>query len=515
MSLSSGKRKAFFSLFDQENAVSYAKQLVALGWEIIASSETFSLLKEHNVPVKNISDFLEVRKSYPFPPTLHPSLELFLTTDQGDTVDFVYITNYPLSEGNDVGGHTILALAAKGKRIVVFNKEDMERVIKELQNSNNEIPDSLRQELINKAFTKIAKHYQSLLPDSKNMQGSKIIIGEKAMTLLEGENPYQVPCELFKTDDSDAMALPNFEQLCGELPCYTNMADFDSILQTLCLAAEAFCKYYQKVPYIVVAAKHGNPCGLAIDWEEPRLAVKNALLGNPSAIFGGEVITNFSINEKIAELLVFSVEREKLLGSPKWSLDLIIASDFDQTAIEILKSQKRLKIFKNNALTRPRLSKLNWSYRMVRGGFLRQPPNNYVLNFEEIDLEVSSAVSDSIDSLIIAWATAWSSAHGGNEVALAKNRMLLAAGGGPATIDSCRIAINRAKNCRHSLEGSVFASNAFFPFSDASEELVKAGCSYGIVPKGGRNFESVKNYFKEQNVKVFYLPKQFRGFCRH
>lgn len=496
-----GTKRALFSLFDQENAVTYARELVSLGWDIIATKETFDLFRKENIPVTDISEFLGVEDNYPFPPTLHPLLELVLTTDKGKTIDSVYIMTYPLSEGNDVGGHTILGLAAKGKRIPVTSKEDMEEVIQDLRLNNNEISPLLLQKLINKANTKIIKHYLSLLGKNR--------------PLLEGENPYQTPSDLFQLDYADGLALSNFQQISGSLPCYTNMADFDCILTMMCLLTEAFFKYYQKVPNIVIAAKHGNACGLAIDWSSPVTTIENALLGNPIAIFGGEVIVNFSINESLAQSLVSNKKREGLLGNSKWGLDLLIVPELERAAAEILGNQKRLKIFKNENLKNPYFNKTGWSYRMVRGGFLRQPPHNYVLDLAESKAEFPLPESNYLDSLIIAWATAWTSSHGGNEVAIVKDRMLLGAGGGPSTIDACYAAIERAKKYDRNLRNSVFAADAFFPFTDAPDGLVKIGCVYGIVPAGGKNFESVKNCFNKHNVKVFYLPEQFRGFCRH
>lgn len=509
------KKRVLFSLFDQNNAIAYAKQLVALGWEIIATKETSSLLKKNNIPVIDIASFLKIKDEYPFPPTLHPMMELALSTEQGKTIDFVYITNYPLSKGNDVGGHTILALAAKGKRIVVFNRKDMEKVIKTLKDSNNEIPPFFRQQLINKVNGKIARHYMSLIPDVAGADIFQVIIGERFKPLLEGENPYQVPADMFRRYNKDSLRLPNFKQISGCLPCYTNAADFDCILNTMCLLAGAFKKHYGRTPYIAIAAKHGNPVGLAIDWASPGAAIKKSLFGNPLAIFGGEVIVNFSINEKLAKTLIEDRRRKRLLGNSKWSLDLVIAPDFSQKAVKILTESKRLKVFKNKSLTHPSLNRERWSYRMVRGGFLRQPPNSYILDINKNDSGLKLPCSNYLDSLIIAWSVAWTSSHGGNEIAIAKNRMLLAAGGGPSTIDACHIAINRSKAYGHNLQGSVFAADAFFPFTDAPVELVKAGCVCGLVPKGGRNFGLVEDYFRKHRTKVFYLDERFRGFCRH
>lgn len=337
----------------------------------------------------------------------------------------------------------------------------------------------------------------------------------KVTRLLNGENPYQVPADLFHTDSRDKLAIGKFKQVAGEAPCYTNIADFDSILKVLCSLYEAFDSHYGKVPYIVAAAKHGNPCGLSVNWNSKNKAIEDALWGNPLAIWGGEVITNFSISGELAEKLKASKKRERLLKNPNWMLDLVVAPDFDKQSIKILSKNPRRKMFKNKVLRLPYLKKGPWSYRIIRGGFLRQPPNNYILDLKASDFNFSFPKTTYLDSLIIAWAAAWFSNHGGNEVAIAKDRKLVGAGGGPATVESCYTTIIRAKRCGHYLKDSVFAADAFFPFTDGPRELIKAGCIYGVVPAGGKNFELVKNYFKKNKVYVFYLPEQFRGFCRH
>ena len=502
-------KTALFSLYDQENAVAYARQLARLGWQLIATEETESLLKKNGLEVKNISEFLGTREVFPFPPTLHPRMELALTTDHGESIDLVYDTTYPVSEGNDVGGHTLLALAAKGRRIVIADKKDMERVIDNLQTCNNDIDPWLRQTLIDTAYIKISRHYYSLI---QNMHDP---VPFKIMPLLEGENPYQVPAYLLQTNVNDSLSIAHFEQVSGNLPCFTNMADFDSVLQTLCSLSQAFEHRYGKTPYIAIAAKHGNPCGLAVSWDDPSIATENALFGNPRAVWGGEVITNFPISGILAENLFSSSKREQLLGSPAWMLDVIGAPDFDEKAIEILGARPERKLFKNESLTRPYLNSEGYSYRMVRGGVLRQPFPDYILDLAACAIDFPLPDSEYVDSLMIAWATAWSSNHGGNEIAIAKERKLLGAGGGPSTIDACYTAIMRAHACGHAVKDSVFAADAFFPYTDGPEELIKAGCICGVVPDGGKNAALIKECFTVSAVNVFYLPEQFRGFCRH
>ena len=156
-------KKALFSLFDTTWADSFARVLIDHGWKIIATNTTGIFLQEHHIPIIKLTDFLTFNENYGFSPTLHPAMEFNLTSDNPnkDRIDLVYVINYPLSKGNDVGGHTILALAAKGKRIPVFTIEDMEKVVGQIS-KNGDITPEFRRKLIKKAYVKVSGHFSTL-----------------------------------------------------------------------------------------------------------------------------------------------------------------------------------------------------------------------------------------------------------------------------------------------------------------------------------------------------------------
>lgn len=335
--------------------------------------------------------------------------------------------------------------------------------------------------------------------------------------LYWGENPYQVPAHLVtQKNNKDPLAINSFQQLSGERPCFTNLADLDSIINSLTKISLAFKGVYHKTPFICVAAKHGNPCGASIDWDNSQNTVEKALWTNPLAIWGGEVITNFPIDKEIANLLLTSSKRKETLGNANWMLDIVAAPEFSKEAIEILGKRPQRKLLANKTLTNPSLPPNKWMRREVRGGFLRQPSPNYILDLKEVNW-IIRPLNDNhgIDSLIIAWAVAYTSNHGGNEVALAKNQQLIGVGGGPSTVEAARIAITRAKDGNFDTSDSVFAADAFFPYTDAPELLFKTGCKEGLVPAGGKNEQMIKDYFRANDMAVGFIPEKYRGFCRH
>jgi phosphoribosylaminoimidazolecarboxamide formyltransferase/IMP cyclohydrolase len=506
--------RALFSLHDATHAVEFASDLHRMGWEIVCTNETHSLLKESRIPSTTIGLFTGTSKGYEVPPTLHPKVEWALTGGSQDSrIDLVFDIPYPISKGYDVGGTTLLALAIKGGKIPVFTNDDMKRVISEFK-TNGEIDDELRSSLLAKANLFIAQHYIQMLQQAK--KGGDGWVGAPIMKLLTGENPYQVPCHLLGfPENEDPLSLRRFDQLSGTVPCFTSLADLDNIIHTLCLAYEAFNKRFGKTPYLALAAKHGNACGFGADWENPEIAIEKALFGNPTAIWGGEFVCNFSITGSFAKLLYESDARKKNLGSGWWMLDLVAAPSFSSEARAVLGRRKDRKLMINKSLTEPKLSNSTFIFRPVRGGFLRQPPPNYILDFDEIELDGANFTEQTLGSLILAWAVSWSSNLGGNEISLVKDLQMIGSGGGPATTIAACNALARAREQEHVTHSSVFAADAFFPFTDAPKILIQAGCSEGLVPKGGKLEKQIRELFQNHQVDMGFLPQNYRGFCRH
>ena len=342
------------------------------------------------------------------------------------------------------------------------------------------------------------------------------IIGTRVGAPLKwGENPYQQPALLYETKSRDPLAITRFQQVAGEPPCYVNLADLDAMLHIFVLAALAAKRAFGSVPWIVLSGKHGNPCGAAFDWDDPVRAVRRALMGNPRAIWGGEVVTNIPVTPEVARALRRSPSRKKRFGKAAWMLDIIAAPEFEEEAKSILGKRSPRKLMANPSLRNPCLAPEDWSYRPLRGGFMAQRPPHYVLDAPSLLAEEDDYSRQDISSLIIAWAVAWGSSLGGNEVALAKEGMLLGAGGGPSTVDAVNTAIHRTDTEEQSLTGAYFAANAFFPFTDGPDLLACSGVKGGVVPAGGMRQDLVRQFFKEAEIKVHYLPAEYRGFSRH
>jgi len=516
MANNKGKPVALFSVTDLRDIAGFGGIFAKMGWRVVATHDACAALRAAGVPALHINEFTGTSGEYSFPPTLHPRVEAALTVQEGaERIELVYDIPYSLDEGNDVGGMTLLALAVKGGRIAVAAHEDMARVA-EMVKEHGAVPDGERERLAAKALRLISGHYLALhhrsVPDTAGG-----LPGIERLRLAHGENPYQEPASLFALppENADPLALHRFEQISGEKPCFTNMADLDSIVWTLCRLSAAYSKMGGRCPYIAIAAKHGNACGLSVDREDPLAAIDAALWGDPAAIWGGEVVVNFELRGEYAERLLRSERRGELYGSPGWMLDVVAAPAFSPDAVGILGKRGRRKLFRNAALADPSLPASPWSCRGVRGGFLRQPHPSYILDFFELECPSGEFENASRDALLIAWAVAYSSFHGGNEVALASGRALVGVGGGPSTVGAVETAIARAKARGHTVHGAAFAADAFFPYLDAPGLLANEGCACGLVPAGGKSEPEVRSFFMERGITVGFIPERYRGFCRH
>ncbi|MCU0666687.1 MAG: hypothetical protein MUF05_06310 [Candidatus Omnitrophica bacterium] len=505
------RKRALISVNVHPGLEDLSLRLSRAGWEIVSTKDACDFLRSKKIPVVQVEDFVDFRYDLNFPATLHPLIEKALTQDSDQRIDLVYDIPYSLSAGNDVGGLALLALAVKGNRIPVMHLSDMERVVSLLE-KKGKVPHDVVHELQVQANLAISAHYLKIVNNSEDVQ---VLQGVKKYQLSNGENPYQSPAYLYSIADHDPLGLGAFKQIHGESPCFTNLADFDAILETISRLYSCLVLNSVEKPFICVAAKHGNPCGIGVSRNDPLKALACALWGNPRAIWGGELIVNFTITPDLAKVMKNSLHRKKEYGSGSWMLDLIACPQINPAALEVLSANTNRKIFINPSLREPFLRHHKQSLRMVRCGFLSQPYADYILDLHSLRWVVPLKDYRRVIDIAIAWAACYTSNLGGNEVALAKDAALLSIGGGPSTFDAASIALARASSNAHNPRRAVFAADAFFPFLDAVQLLCKSGVLAGVVPEGGKRENLVEKYFIDNRIQVGFIPKEFRGFCRH
>jgi len=544
------KKTALISVYYKEGVEKFAKNLVDLGWKILASGGTAKYLAEHGIKVKDVAEVVGGKailghRVVTLSREIHAGL-LARRGNKGDLgelgklgipfIDLVCVDLYPLEvaiakpdanyeaviEATDIGGPTLLRSAAKGRRIVICDPRDRKNVIKKLK-TNGDLNEKERRKLAAKAEYIVARY---CLESAKFHSEEKYdgMIGKQVSETLYGENAWQVPGRLYSDltptlslskRGGDPLALDKFQVLTEMAPSYNNFCDIDRLLQTLAHIAAAF--EVNKIPakYFGVAVKHGNCCGAAYGDEKIEV-VKKVVEGDPRAIFGGLAMFNFDFDEaEVETLFTHLIEKGK-----RRLLDGIVVPGFSEKALKLFRRKKD----KCRFIVNPALASLNGNsldnakrFRYVRGGFLAQPNYIFVLDFNHPKVEVLGNRGNKGDwgDLLLAWAICATS--NSNTITLVKDSKLIGNGVGQQDrVGCCELALKRAKDAGHNTKGAVAAGDSFFPFADGPEVLIKAGVKTIFSTSGSVSDKKIQKLCRENNITLVQLPdKLARGFFGH
>jgi len=525
-------KNALISVFDKTNVAELAKQLSDLGWNIFSSGGTAKAIAKADVKVTDVADMTGLPAILGHRVvTLHPKVHggiLAIPDDKEHQKDMSEYDIHPfgLVVGNlypfndepsvemiDIGGPAMVRAAAKNHAYVgvLTNPSEYPKIIKELK-ANGTLSDDTRKSLAIEAFAHTANYDLSVvewLSDGR-YTGS---LGQKVQDCDYGENRWQSPAALYsEVDSSDMLNVPKFKTIKGRSPSFINWTDVDRLLLTLtqAIAIRRLNGLDQKV-YIAVAVKHGNPCGAAVA-STPEDALKNMLEGNPRAVFGAVMMTNFKLDKDHAELLM----HHGMPPKQRRLLDGICAPQFSAGAVEIL-GRKDGKYF---LATNPELAKLdkgsideNAMIRPVRGGFLSQPAYRPTA---VLDKDQKSSLSDQqLDDILLGIAVCATS--NSNTVTLVKNGMIIGNGVGQQDrVGCCELAIKLATDNGHDIQGSTAVSDSFFPFPDGPELLINSGVSTIFATSGSKKDGDTQQLCQDRNVTLVQIPDAVaRMFFRH
>ena len=281
--------------------------------------------------------------------------------------------------------------------------------------------------------------------------------------------------------------------------------------------AAGFDVNFEHVPSIAVGVKHGNSCGAAIG-EDNRdgqiVALTKMLMGDPEAIHGGIVVVNFVIDDEMANLLIHhGMDKDK-----RRILDTVVAPSFTERALEILARKKdKCRMLSNPALSMLNRDSLDQSQRIVhvRGGFLRQPSNRFILDLMSVYLEFYKdlpALTGVEEEIVLAWAVC--STSNSNTITLAKDGMIIAnATGQQSRVGCVELALHKCKNSGHSPSGAVACGDSYFPFPDGPELLCKAEIDTIFAISGSINDQQTIDVCRENGVNLLLAPEKIaRGF---
>ncbi len=494
---------ALVSVSDKAGLDDFARRLSRLGVGFIASGGTGSYLEDAGVGVTGISDITgRVDFLGGLVKTLHPAVHAGILADRDNPghmeeleslgyrkIDMVIVNFYPL-EGRrdsmdlsfiDIGGPAMTRAAAKnfGSCVIVPDPSWYEKVIEELEATGGIGPE-LRWELARDALARTGSYDAvtlSLVPPGKEASPASMLLGLRRMLELRyGENPHQ------SAGFYSAGYEPGFEVLKGALS-YNNILDLDCCLSAL--------SDFEGNSAVVV--KHVGPCGVA-EAQNGLDALERAYACDPLSAFGGVIGTNFTFTEECAGFLA------------KRFVECIVAPSFEQEALARLKKKKRTRLVAAAGLSGSDFPTVKTAF----GGVLVQSPDRVLLT-TDLDFVTGPAPAENlVRDLMFAWKAVKHVKS--NAIVFARDGRTLGIGAGqPSRVDSTKIAIRKAGEGEHDLEGSVMASDGFFPFPDSIELAHQAGARAVIQPGGSiRDEEVIKRAGELGMVMALTRTRHFR-----
>jgi len=513
--------RAILSVSDKAGIEAAARRLAGFGVEIYTTGGTLAALQRAGVEahsVTELTDFPEIMEGRV--KTLHPGLHggiLARRSEASDLeqiaqlgiqpIDVVLVNLYPFAraidspeatmstalDNIDIGGPTLIRAAAKNFEdvLVLTDPADYDMVFGEWS-EHGAVSIQTRQWLAAKGFGHVSAYdalIASYLRGGEELFPSTFTVAiEKVQDLRYGENPHQRGALYREVGRRAGGLASSLRQLGGKDLSFNNILDVE-------LAVATVSDF--NGPTIAII-KHGNPCGLATN-SDLTLAFEHALMGDPVSAFGGVVAVNRPIDEALAEVMSHTF------------FEVVTAPAFDERGRQILTRRKNLRLLEVGPIqhswelpTGP--TTLDW--KRVSGGFLVQTPD--AIAPDEVETRLVAGPQPTLDEttdLLFAWRAAEHVRS--NAIVLAKNLALVGMGAGqPSRVDSVRLAVQKA-DLR--AQGSVLASDAFFPFADNIEEAAKAGISAIIQPGGSiRDDEVIAAADRHGISMVFTGARHFR-----
>jgi len=517
-------RRALLSVSDKTGIVDFARGLRELGVEVLSTGGTAAAIREAGLEVTDVAEFtgspeiLDGRVK-----TLHPRLHAALLARRDATehmatleaeeiepIDLVCVNLYPFEqtvespgvtereavENIDVGGPTMIRAAAKNHAgvAVVVRPEAYDAVLEELRESGGEISTETRQWLANEAFAHTASYDAAI----SRWFGARyeafpehfVMPHHKFMELPYGENPHQKAALYVESGAGAHHVLAGVAKQHGKPLSFNNILDLDSARRLLDEFSEPAC----------VIVKHNNPCGTAVA-DTVNEAYERAFACDPVSAFGGVLVFNRPIDAALAERL------------HQQFIEVLLAPGFDDGAMEVLTQKEAVRILEASDMDYvPR----ERDVKRVRGGLLVQDPDRIDETRESMEVATSAQpTDDQWDDLIFAWKVCRHVRS--NAIVFAKGGATVGIGAGQMSrVDSVRIAVEKAgdafgEGVGERLEGSVVASDAFYPFPDGPLAAIEAGATALIQPGGSkRDGEVIAACDEAGTAMVFTGRRHFR-----
>jgi phosphoribosylaminoimidazolecarboxamide formyltransferase/IMP cyclohydrolase len=498
-------RRALLSVFDKRGLDDLARGLARLGVEIVSTGGTLRFLEEQGIPVTAVSDvtgFPEILDGRV--KTLHPRIHGGILANRAvpehmaalgehsiTPIDLVVVNLYAFREAAatpgaafgevvemiDIGGPAMVRAAAKNFQsvAVVVDPADYAEVLGALE-ADGEIPEPLRRRLATKAFRHTQSYDEAIATWLEGQGGGSATASgdagdaaefsprlslslDRVMELRYGENPHQGSAVYATAGEGGVLG--GFRQLQGKELSWNNLLDADAARKIVTLFEEP----------AVVIVKHNNPCGVGRGGDLVE-AYRRAFATDPVSAFGSIIAVNRPVDEAFAAAL------------SDLFVEVILAPELGGGARERFAAKKNLRVLEC-PLYRP--SRKEIELRPIAGGFLAQPPDAFPDDSAGWTCPTRrQPTAEERRALEFAWRVVRYVKS--NAIVVTNADQTVGIGAGQMSrVDSCEIAVRKARQAGLALEGTAAASDAFFPFRDGLDALAQAGVKAVVQPGGSKN----------------------------
>jgi phosphoribosylaminoimidazolecarboxamide formyltransferase/IMP cyclohydrolase len=521
-------RRALVSVSDKRGLIPFVEGLAGLGVEVLSTGGTCRQLRDAGL------DVIEVSEKTGFPEimdgrvkTLHPVIHGGLLGRRGtdeavmeehgiEPIDLLVVNLYPFEqtiarddatiddaiENIDIGGPAMIRAASKNHDgvAVCVSPDDYDAVLEKLKGDGLALDD--RRRLAAKAYahtasydTAITKYLSTSLED--DILGERFLYsGGISEKLRYGENPHQ-EAAFYVDQQAAAGSLAAAKQLQGKALSYNNIADSDAAL--VCV------KQFDNPACVIV--KHANPCGVAVAGDILE-AYEKAFKTDPTSAFGGIIAFNRPLDANTAAAIV-----------EKQFVEVIIAPSIESDALEICSAKKNVRVLETGAwnespATCPRgagRAPTGFDFKKVSGGLLIQTSDLGVITADDLKIVTEKAPTpEQIQDMLFAWTVV--KYVKSNAIIFCKDNMTIGVGAGQMSrVYSTKIAAIKAADEGLDINGSVMASDAFFPFRDGIDAAAETGISAIIQPGGSMRDNEVIQAANEHGLAmVFTGMRHFR-----
>ncbi len=514
--------RALISVSDRGGVAEFAAGLAGLGVEIVSTGGTAKLLRENGLKVREVSELtgypemLDGRLK-----TLHPKVhggilavrsnpqhQQQVKAEGVELIDLVAVNLYPfektaakpgvrfeeLLENIDIGGPAMIRSAAKNFEdvAVVVDPADYHGVLQEAQANGGSLSRETRARLARKAFAATATYDAAIsstlqkwtespprpLPEHLHLNCRKV------MDLRYGENPHQ-KAALYLDPAARGGGLATAKQLQGKELSFNNLLDLEA-------AWRLVGEFTEPTTALI---KHTNPCGIATGWTLAE-SFERAREVDPVSAFGSVIGFNQKVDVETAEAML------------KVFVEAVVARGYQPQALERLSEKKNLRLIEIAATAS---GESGLEVRTIGGGLLVQTPDSRRAVPEEWQCVTKRQPTEAERrALLFAWRVVKHVKS--NAIIYAREGVTVGVGAGQMSrVDAVRLGATKGRESNHSLEGTVVASDAFFPFPDGVEEAAKAGATAIVQPGGSmRDAEVIAAANRLDLAMLFTGVRHFR-----